>query len=38
MGTVGSSKRLSQPERRLSRLNDEPVRFRKFAGNNNSQG
>ncbi|WVZ13007.1 hypothetical protein V8G54_017537 [Vigna mungo] len=37
MGTVGSSKRLSQPERRLSRLNDESVRFRKFAGNN-SQG
>ncbi|BAT77004.1 hypothetical protein VIGAN_01508300 [Vigna angularis var. angularis] len=37
MGTVGSSKRLSQPERRLSRLNDESVRFRKFA-DNNSQG
>ncbi|CAJ1940736.1 unnamed protein product [Sphenostylis stenocarpa] len=35
-GNVGFSKRLSQPERRLSRLNDEPARFRKFAGN--SQG
>jgi len=38
MGTVGSSRRLSQPERRLSRHNDESARFRKFAGNNNSQG
>lgn len=37
MGTVGFRKRLSQPERRLSRFNDEPSRFREFAGNN-SQG
>nr|KYP57727.1 Kinesin-like protein KIF15 [Cajanus cajan] len=39
MGNVGFSKRVSQPERRLSRFNDEPSRYRKFAGNSsNSQG
>ncbi|TKY54301.1 Phragmoplast orienting kinesin-1 [Spatholobus suberectus] len=37
LDNVGFSKRLSQPERRLSRFNDEPARYRKFAGNN-SQG
>ncbi|KAH1116640.1 hypothetical protein GLYMA_17G038700v4 [Glycine max] len=39
LGNGGYNKRLSlsQPERRLSRFNDEPSRYRKFAGNN-SQG
>ncbi|KAK7363420.1 hypothetical protein VNO77_05563 [Canavalia gladiata] len=37
LGNAGFSKRLSQSERLLSRFNDEPARYCKFAGNN-SQG